>query len=292
MAPSTEGGRGGLVRVRLDLGYDGTGFSGWAVQPGRRTVAGVLGEALARVLRTPGVEASLVVAGRTDAGVHARGQVCHVDVPRTAWQAVPGRADLPPQQALLRRLGGVLPPDVRVHAVAVAPPGFDARFSALRRRYRYLVCDDEAGVPPLRRHDVLGHRGALDVAAMDAAARSLVGLHDFAAFCRRREGATTVRTLLHHGWTRDDEGLLVARVEADAFCHSMVRALVGAVLPVGAGRRPVGWPAQVLDGRVRDPGVAVVPPHGLSLEEVVYPAEADLAERAREARAVRTLPGA
>lgn len=260
------------------------------MQPGLRTVAGVLGDALATLLRVPPDTLGLVVAGRTDAGVHATGQVAHVDVPVEAWTALPGRGDLPPSAALVRRLGGLLPPDVRVHAAAPAAAGFDARFAALRRRYAYRVCDDPAGVPPLRRHDVLAHRRPLDVAAMDDAAGRLVGLHDFAAFCRRREGATTVRTLLEYSWSRDADGFAVARVVADAFCHSMVRALVGALLPVGDGRRDVAWPATVLAAGVRDPAVAVVPPHGLTLVEVVYPDDAGLAARAAQARAVRVLP--
>ncbi|PRY15856.1 tRNA pseudouridine38-40 synthase [Kineococcus rhizosphaerae] len=230
------------------------------------------------------------MAGRTDAGVHASGQVAHVDVPEALWRALPGRSDAPPPVALLRRLAGVLAPDVRVHGAAPAPAGFDARFGALRRRYAYRVSDDPAGVPPLRRFDVLHHRRPLDVQAMDLAARSLVGLREFAAFCRPREGATTVRTLLAYSWRRDDDGLLVADVQADAFCHSMVRALVGAALAVGDGRRDVDWPRLVQDGGVRDPGVVVVGPHGLTLEEVVYPADADLAARVEQSRAVRTLP--
>jgi tRNA pseudouridine38-40 synthase len=275
--------------VRLDLGYDGTGFSGWAAQPARRTVAGVLTAGLATVLRTPEPELRLVVAGRTDAGVHATGQVCHVDVPRRAWEALPGRSDLTPAVALLRRLRGVLPGDVRVHAAAPAPPGFDARFSALHRRYAYRLCDHPAGVPPLRRRDVVAWPRALDAAAMNDAAEALLGLHDFAPFCRRREGATTIRTLLEYGWGRDADGFVVGRVVADAFCHSMVRALVGAVAAVGDGRRPAGWPREVLAGGVRDPAVAVAPAHGLVLAHVAYPPDAELAERAAQARSVRTL---
>jgi tRNA pseudouridine38-40 synthase len=229
------------------------------------------------------------VAGRTDAGVHARGQVCHLDVPRDTWARIPGRAARPAEDALRRRLRGVLDRDVQVRAVRLAAAGFDARFSALRRAYSYRVCDDPAGVAPLRRHDVLEHRTPLDTAAMGRAAEQLVGLHDFAAFCRRREGATTIRTLLAYGWDRDGEGLAVARVEADAFCHSMVRALVGAVLPVGEGRRPPSWPAEVLAAGRRDPAVTVVPARGLCLDEVVYPADAELADRARRARALRAL---
>ena len=277
------------MRVRLDLGYDGTAFSGWAEQPGLRTVQGELTAGLARVLRLDPAP-RLTVAGRTDAGVHASGQVAHVDVPRALWDAVPGRSGTEPAAALVRRLAGVLPPDVRVHRAGLAPEGFDARFSALRRRYAYRVCDDPAGLPPLRRFDVLHHRRPLDLGAMDLAARSLVGLREFAAFCRPREGATTVRTLLAYSWTRDGDGLLVADVQADAFCHSMVRALVGAALAVGDGRRDVAWPRLVQDAAVRDPTVAVVAAQGLTLEEVVYPADGDLAARAHEARAVRTLP--
>ncbi|MFP5334271.1 MAG: tRNA pseudouridine(38-40) synthase TruA [Actinomycetes bacterium] len=274
------------MRVRLDLAYEGTDFAGWARQPALRTVQGTLEDALATVLRLPAAP-SVVVAGRTDAGVHATGQVCHVDLPEQAWAAAPGRSSSGPGTALRRRLAGVLPRDVVVREVSAAPPGFDARFSALRRRYAYRLCDDPAGVPPLRRRDVLGVRGPLDVAAMDEAARRLTGLHDFAAFCRPREGATTVRTLLEHGWSRSAEGFVEGRVVADAFCHSMVRALVGAVLPVGQGRRAVGWPAEVLAAGRRDPAVAVVPALGLVLEEVVYPVEAELARRAEQARARR-----
>lgn len=250
----------------------------------------------------------LVVAGRTDAGVHAVGQVCHLDVTLAAWVALPVRrrsptaasADPPSDAecstALVRRLAGVLPPDLRVHAVALAPPGFDARFSAVHRRYAYRICDDESGVPPLRRRDVLRYpRPAarrLDLAAMAEASAALLGLHDFAAFCQRRVGATTVRSLLEYGWARDGDGFATARVVADAFCHSMVRSLVGAVLAVGEGRRDPAWPAAVLAGGRRDPGVNVVPPHGLTLEAVGYPPDAELAERARAARATRKLPAA
>jgi tRNA pseudouridine38-40 synthase len=263
-----------VTRLRLDVAYDGTDFSGWAAQPTRRTVQGTLEAALATVLREPAVAATC--AGRTDAGVHARGQVCHVDVPAGAE---PGD--------LRRRLAGVLPADVRVRAVTVAPEGFDARFSALWRRYAYRVCDDPGGLDPLRRREVLAWPKPLDVTAMNAAAEALLGEHDFAAFCRRREGATTVRTLRELSWRRDEDGTLVGRVVADAFCHSMVRALVGALLSVGEGRRASSWPGEVLGAGRRDPAVRVVGPHGLSLEEVGYPPPHLLAARAVETRAVR-----
>ncbi len=276
------------IRLRIDLSYDGGGFSGWAAQPGLRTVEGVVSEGLTTVLRA-GDPVRLTVAGRTDAGVHARGQVAHADVDERAFGALPGRSDRPPEVAAVARLAGVLPADVVVHRVTVAPDGFDARFAALRRRYRYRLLDDPAAADPLRRHDTVVVRDRLDGEAMDAAARTLVGLHDFAAFCKRREGATTVRTLLGYSWQRSSDGVLEATVVADAFCHSMVRSLVGAVVPVGEGRVEVGWPAEVLAAGVRDPRVRVMPPHGLSLEEVRYPPDDELAARADRARAVRTL---
>ncbi len=236
-----------LVRVRVDLSYDGAGFSGWAAQPGRRTVEGVLSETLGHVLRLP-APVRLTVAGRTDSGVHARGQVAHADLPADAWAA---HAD-----AALRRLSRALPPDLRVRSIAVAPDGFDARFSALWRRYAYRICDDPARADPLRRHDTLWNPRPLDLAAMNEAAALLLGEHDFAAFCRKREGATTVRALRRLEWARDADGVAVGCVVADAFCHNMVRALVGALLPVGEGSRPVSWPAQVLAAAVTGPGRA------------------------------------
>ena len=279
------------VRLRIDLAYDGSGFSGWAAQPGRRTVEETLAAALGRVLRLPGPPV-LTVAGRTDAGVHARGQVVHADVPASAWTtlAAQGAGQGHGKAGPLTRLAAVLPPDVRVHDVGPAPDGFDARFSALWRRYAYRVCDDEAAADPLRRHETLWYFRRLDLAAMNEAARSCLGEHDFAAFCRRREGATTIRALRTLAWHRDGHGIAIATVVADAFCHNMVRALVGALLAVGEGRRPPGWPATVLAAAVRDPAVRVVPPHGLCLEEVGYPPPEQLAARAAETRTVRTAP--
>ena len=270
-----------VCRVRIDLSYDGGGFSGWARQPGQRTVQQVLEDALTLVMRTD-APVQLTVAGRTDAGVHARGQVAHADLPATAWLEV--------ALAILRRLAGLLPPDVRVRRIAPAPDGFDARFSALSRRYSYRLCDDVAGPDPLRRHDTLWYRRGVEVGAMNEAAGLLLGEHDFAAFCRRREGASTVRELLSLSWARPQAGVAEATVVADAFCHSMVRALVGALLKVGEGTRPPSWPARVLTARVRDPAVPVVPAHGLCLEEVRYPPPDQLAGRAQATRRVRTAP--
>jgi tRNA pseudouridine38-40 synthase len=266
------------ARIRVDLSYDGTDFSGWAAQPGRRTVEGELSLGLGRVLRL-GAPVELTVAGRTDAGVHAHGQVAHADVPSEAWAS---HGD-----AALRRLASAFPPDIRVRAIGAAPEGFDARFSALWRRYSYRICDNPASADPLRRRDTLVHPRPLDLAAMNEAADRLLGEHDFAAFCRRREGATTVRALRRLDWARDPYGVAVATTIADAFCHNMVRALVGALISVGEGARPPSWPAAVLATAVRDPQVRVVPPHGLSLDEVRYPEPGQLAARAALTRRAR-----
>ncbi|GAA6524335.1 tRNA pseudouridine(38-40) synthase TruA [Intrasporangium sp. DVR] len=279
------------VRLRLDLAYDGTGFSGWAAQPSLRTVEGELSAALATVLRAA-TPVSLTVAGRTDAGVHARGQVVHVDVEPGALASLPGRSDRTPEEALRNRLGGLLPSDVVVHRVHRAPPGFDARFSALERRYLYRLADADAPRDPLRRHDTVWWPRSLDAAQMDEAAHGLLGLEDFAAFCKRREGATTVRTLLEYRWARLDDGVLAATVRADAFCHSMVRSLVGALVAVGEGRRPTSWPAQLLHRSARASEVRVMPAHGLSLEAVTYPPDSELESRAEAARARRERPRA
>jgi tRNA pseudouridine38-40 synthase len=278
------------VRLRLDLAYDGSGFAGWAIQPGLRTVQGVLEAALGTVLRTDGPP-RVTVAGRTDSGVHARGQVAHVDIPLGLIEASAGRSERPVDEVLLTRLGGILPSDLVVHALTRAPDGFDARFSALSRRYTYRICDDSARRDPLSRTHVLWHRRALDVDAMPAAAKPLAGRHDFASYCKPRPGATTIRTLETFAWSRPvdgaDAGLVVATVQADAFCHSMVRSLVGACLAVGEGRRGPGWPAELLAARHRGDGVHVVAAHGLALEEVAYPTDDQLAERAVQTRARR-----
>lgn len=274
--PAAPMGDGGLVRLRLDLGYDGTGFSGWARQPGLRTVEETVARAVATALRLPEVPA-LTVAGRTDAGVHATGQVAHVDVPE------PGDLDRLP-----RRLAGLLPAEIVVRRITVAAPGFDARFSATGRRYRYRVTD--LPPDPLRRDDTVAWPRPLDAPAMDEAAAGLVGEHDFAAYCRPREGATTVRTLRRLRVEREPDGVVVATVEADAFCHNQVRSMMGALLAVGEGRRPTGWPAEVLAAGVRDSAVAVAPPHGLTLEHVDYPPADQLAAQATRTRQRRRPP--
>jgi len=264
--------------LRLDVGYDGTDFAGWAAQPGLRTVQTVLEAALSTLFRVPRVP--VVVAGRTDAGVHARGQVCHCDVERERWESERDR--------IVRRLAGLLPPDVRVHAAREAPADFDARFGALWRRYRYRICDADYGVPALSRLDTAGWKRALDATAMHQAGQRLLGLNDYAAFCRRREGASTVRQL--QGLTVVRTGDLVEiEVQADAFCHSMVRSLVGALAAVGEGSKDADWPHRLLSLGHRSGQVTVAPARGLTLLAVGYPSDADLAARAVETRVVRTL---
>ncbi|WP_338750568.1 tRNA pseudouridine(38-40) synthase TruA [Janibacter alittae] len=274
------------MRLRLDLAYDGTDFHGWAAQPGLRTVEGELTGAITRILRLP-EPIRVTVAGRTDAGVHALGQVVHLDVDPSDLARVRGNADRPLLPTLLTRLRGVLPGDIVVRSAVEAPEGFDARFSATSRRYRYVLSDDPARLDPLRRREVVALRTPLDVDAMNAATARLLGLRNFAAFCRKRAGATTTRTLLRYDWRRREDGLLEADILADAFCHSMVRALIGAIVPVGAGDQGSQWPEQVLTEGVRDPRVKVMPAHGLTLVEVTYPPAEQLAERASRTRARR-----
>ena len=268
------------LRLRIDLSYDGSAFHGWATQPELATVQQTLEEALWRALTLPAPPA-LTVAGRTDAGVHARGQVAHADVPAATWWAAAESAN--------RRLARILPPEVRVHAIGPAPVGFDARFSALWRRYSYRVCDAPALADPLRRHDTLWYARDIDVDRMNAAAAACIGEHDFAAFCRGRPGATTIREVLRLGWARIEAGLAVATVVADAFCHNMVRALTGAMLSVGDGTKPPEWLRHILAAGERDPAVQVAPPHALCLEEVGYPEPAAMASRAIATRRTRTL---
>ncbi|MEV0293249.1 tRNA pseudouridine(38-40) synthase TruA [Nocardia sp. NPDC050710] len=262
--------------MRLDISYDGTDFIGWARQPGLRTVQGVLEDSLSKVYREP---IQLTVAGRTDAGVHAEGQVAHFDL--TAEFDGP---------KLVHRMARFLPKDVRIKDARPAPPEFDARFSAIRRHYAYRLTTAPYGAEPLLARSVVPCRSTVDLDAMREASRKLLGLHNFAAFCRRREGATTVRELQRFDWQRDGD-LLVAYVSADAFCWSMVRSLVGAVLAVGEGRRSPEWVGDLLRETERSSSVTVAPAHGLSLIAVDYPDDADLAARNIQTREMRSVPG-
>lgn len=269
------------VRIRLDIAYDGTDFSGWARQPGQRTVCGTIEEHLELVLRNP---VQLTVAGRTDAGVHARGQVAHVDVNKQ-WLDQRSLAGDPAN--LVRRMARLLPADVRLTGASWAPADFDARFSALRRHYEYRLSTAIWGVDPVRARDTAAWPRPADFDLVDEASQALVGLNDFAAFCRYREGATTVRTLERFRWRIEPDGVWVAEVSADAFCWSMVRSLVGAAMSVGEGRRSPEWLAGLLAERQRSPLVPVAPACGLSLVGVDYPEDAELAARNATTREMR-----
>jgi tRNA pseudouridine38-40 synthase len=285
--PAIESG-GGFVRLRLDIAYDGSEFAGWALQTDQRTVAGVLDDALSTVFRVP---VQLRAAGRTDAGVHATGQVTHVDVPADALtNAYPrtrreGDSEFLP---LVRRLARFLPADVRVLDINRAATGFDARFSALRRHYVYRLSTAPYGVEPQEARYVTAWPRTLDVDAMSVASRELLGLRDFAAFCRHREGATTIRDLQRLDWSRDGDRV-TAYVSADAFCWSMVRSLVGALLAVGEHRREPGWCAGLLTSTQRSSDFAAAPPHGLTLVGVDYPPEDQLEARTKVTRDLRTV---
>ncbi|MET0161444.1 MAG: tRNA pseudouridine synthase A, partial [Microbacteriaceae bacterium] len=285
-------------RIRLDLAYDGTAFAGWARQPGQRTVQGVLEDALATIFRRHAPAPLLTVAGRTDAGVHALGQVAHLDLDgeqlasldlphRPEAKRGPGGAE-----ALRRRINGILgsDADARITAAAIAPEGFDARFSAVWRRYEYRVADGATPPNPLLRGHTFAVADALDAAVMDEAARALPGLHDWAGFCKPRDGATTIRTLLDFSWSRGGDGVLRAEVLADAFCHSMVRALVGASLAVGRGRLGPADLVRIRDAAARGNEFPVAAAKGLTLLEVGYPEDGALALRAAQTRGVRQLP--
>jgi len=271
------------MRVRLDIAYDGTDFAGWAVQPHRRTVQGTIENALTTILRLTHIP-RLVVAGRTDAGVHATGQVAHVELDLNDG------LDL---VRLRRRLSSLLrqTPDVVIKSVTKAPEGFDARFSPLARRYEYRLLDREELRNPLVRHRTVWTSTPLDLDLMNATAASLVGLRNFGAFCKPREGATTIRELQEFAWTRDDTGTLIARLQADAFCHSMVRSLVGACVEVGSSRLELADLGDVADAAQRTSVFKIMPAHGLTLTEVIYPPDAELGLRAELTRARRGMTG-
>ncbi|WP_336712322.1 tRNA pseudouridine synthase A [Arthrobacter sp. USHLN218] len=300
--PAVPNPDGGLLRVRMDLAYDGGAFSGWAVQPGLLTVQGAVEEALATLIRRP---VRLTVAGRTDAGVHARGQVVHFDLEPGEWEALARGRDIDPAESLVRRLRGVLAKvlggrvgapvpyrdlagAIEVHTTGLAPEGFDARFSALWRRYSYRIADRPANWDPLARNITLWHKHALDVELLNDAGSRILGVNDFLSFCKPREFSTTIRELQHLEFKRGDDGVITASVQADAFCHNMVRALVGASLMVGSGEQEPAWLAERLASQVRDSKTKLAPPHPLVLEEVAYPPASALLERAEQTRAMRT----
>ena len=263
----------GFRRLRLDLSYDGTNFSGWAIQPDRRTVQQCIEEAIRTVAQA---KAETIVAGRTDAGVHATGQVIHVDVPESLEL-----------DDLAYKLNRILDEDIRINNIEIAPTAFHARFSALRRYYEYRILDENKVIPPLARFNTESWYRPLDVDQMNHASALLLGTHDFAAFCKFREGATTIRTLETYQWRRDRDGYLVGDVVADAFCYSMVRNLVGAIVCVADGRKESDWISTLLENKERVSDSLVFPARGLSLYKVDYPDSAELLERAAKTVARR-----
>jgi tRNA pseudouridine38-40 synthase len=272
MAQPTLFPESGFRRLRINIAYDGTAFFGWATQPDKRTIQDLVEEAVARISRG---DVESVVAGRTDAGVHATGQVIHIDLPDAVF------ADGLTYRDLRYKLNRILDEDVRIMDISDAPAGFHARFSALRRIYTYKILDNNEVIAPLSRYDVAPWYRPLDVDLMNQASALVLGHHDFAAFCKFKEGGTTIRTLEKYQWHRDSEGLLIAEVVADAFCYSMVRNLVGAVVCVADGRKDPSWMAELLANKERVSDSLVFPARGLSLTRVEYPSNDELLDRAR-----------
>lgn len=283
----------GSIRLRLDLAYRGAPFHGWARQPGLLTVQGRLEEALTLITRQP---AQLTVAGRTDAGVHARGQVAHLDVPQEFWISLSrGREenDQVRGERLRARLEGLagrgLNGALAIKQVRVVSRDFDARFSALSRTYRYLICDDPRAQDPCRL-DIARTSSPLEETTMRVAAQALCGEHDFLPFAKPREGATTVRTLHSFTISRPHPGIVQAMIRADAFCHSQVRFMMGALIEIGRGKYQPNWIGELLAAGVRDQRVPLADGRGLTLWEVAYPPEDEYALQAQKAKVVRTLP--
>ncbi|CAM8641861.1 TruA Pseudouridylate synthase [Candidatus Planktophila dulcis] len=272
MAKPTLHPESGFRRLRIDIAYDGTNFYGWGAQPDRRTIQDLVEEAISRISR---VDTESIVAGRTDAGVHATGQVIHVDVPDAIFDGELNYIDF------RYKLNRILDEDVRIMSITDAPSGFHARFSALRRHYVYKLIDNNDVIPPLTRNDVASWYRPLDVDRMNEASKLVLGHHDFAAFCKFREGSTTIRSLEKYEWKRRDDGVLVADIVADAFCYSMVRNLVGAVVCVADGRKELSWIAELLANKERVSDSLVFPARGLTLYQVDYPSDDQLLERAK-----------
>lgn len=269
----------GFLRLRLDISYDGTNFFGWGKQPDRRTIQSEVESALEKITR---VKCETIVAGRTDAGVHATGQVVHVDIPENQPGAVGWDFD-----ELAYKLNRILDEDIRINRASIAPPGFHARFSALARHYSYRIQDNNRAIPPLHRFDTAPWYRLLDIEKMNEASSKLIGEFDFAAFCKFREGGTTLRRLLTFSWERDSAGYVIAEVSADAFCYSMVRNLVGALVCVGEGRFPIDWLITTLNNKERISDSLVFPARGLKLRQVDYPPSEELQERVRATLAKR-----
>ena len=277
------GDTGGFVRFRVDLAYDGTDFAGWAKQPKLRTVEGELVKVFEKIFGKSKTGFDMRVAGRTDAGVHARVQVCHLDVPQDRIKRI-GRDHLG-----AKRLNTLLPEDLIIHDFQVADPGFDARFSALGRHYKYTITDTEFFKDPTLTRYALLYKRKLDVELLNEAAQTLVGLKDFAAFCKPRAGSTTIRNLRQFEVARKANGLIEIQLHADAFCHNMVRSLVGSILAVADGRLSIEELIEVQKSGKRGNKFKVVDSRGLTLEAIDYPDSAKYAEQAELSRKMRNI---
>lgn len=268
----------GLIRIRGKIAYDGKDFSGWGMQPDRRTVQGELENAISTLLRVDRV--IVQCAGRTDAGVHASAQVIHFDI---------AEKDAMEMKDLTYKINAILPEDISIQELEVTTADFDARFAALSRSYEYLIYQGQRN--PLLRDRAHRSYLPLDVQAMNDASQSLIGLHDFSAFCKKREGATTIRTLMKFDWSETPQGLIKVDLEADAFCYSMVRGLIGAVLAIGEGKFDKAWLENYLAGKEREAHVFAAPALGLTLVDVKYPDPSEYAKRIAETLQVRDSDG-
>ena len=255
----------GFRRLRIDLSYDGTNFSGWAKQPDQRTLQEEIEHALTVLTQST---IATIVAGRTDAGVHAEHQVIHTDVPE--------KTDI---TNFAFRLNQLLDEDIRVNSIVYAPTNFHARFTASARTYKYKIVDGGRVTPPLDRYDSADWFRELDIDLMNQGSKLLLGEHDFFAFCKFREGGTTIRNLLQFDWARDAKNYAVATIKAESFRYNMVRNLVGAAVCVGEKRFEPEWMLKTLEDKVRIPDSYVFPAKGLTLVSVEYPAETEYLTR-------------
>jgi len=267
----------GLFRIRAKLAYDGTNYAGFGKQPDQVSIQGELEKSLKQIFNQT---IKTIAAGRTDRGVHARGQWVHFDLPQSAWQKV---------KDAKYSLNHVLPSDIRILEIEKVIEDFDARYSALWRRYTYWVADKTHQLDPLRRHYVYKYGYKLDLAKLNKTSQMLIGLHDFATYCKPREHSSTVRNLMQFDWQVID-GLFVAELKADAFCYGLVRNLIGAVLPAGAGLIAIDEPKVRLVKKQRSETIFQAPANGLVLEEISYPAPALWAAQSKITRNPRVLP--
>lgn len=273
----------GRFRYRIDLAYDGTDFYGFTKQSAHRTVAGELLSGLVKIFGEDDEDFRMRVAGRTDAGVHAQAQVAHLDLtPEQLKRIRRGHG-------VAERLNKIIDPDVRVTSFEEADPGFHARYSALSRRYRYSIADRSVTPNPMTSRYMLEILWHLETEPMVAAAQEFMGLRDFRAFCKEREGTTTIRELREISVKRRANGVVDIEIEADAFCHNMVRSIVGALMSAGSGRTTISAIRRALKGKRNEHAYKVQAPQGLTLIKIAYPAKSRLASQAELTQRMRTL---